>query len=135
MHRTPSYSTIRRILILVCPGGLADLLGCDPAGAAPWPWTARPPAAHAPTSPQPPTFFRCARRRTHRQPDKTTEVTGFTRPLDLIGLVGVVVTADALHTHRGHAKWLAEKKAHYVFVVKRNQPHCTMRCEYCHGRR
>jgi predicted transposase YbfD/YdcC len=37
-------------------------------------------------------------------------------------LAGIVVTADALHTHRGHARWLVEKKAHYVLVVKRNQP-------------
>ncbi|MFD8725833.1 transposase family protein [Streptomyces sp. NPDC059629] len=33
VRRAPSGSTIRRILTLVCPGGLADLLGCDPAGA------------------------------------------------------------------------------------------------------
>ncbi|WP_442759687.1 transposase family protein [Streptomyces virginiae] len=29
----PSTATIRRIINQVCPGGLADLLGCDPAGA------------------------------------------------------------------------------------------------------
>lgn len=34
MRRAPSTSTIRRVLTPVCPGGLADLLGCDPAGAA-----------------------------------------------------------------------------------------------------
>jgi hypothetical protein len=28
----PSAATIRRIINRVCPGGLADLLGCDPAG-------------------------------------------------------------------------------------------------------
>lgn len=33
VRRAPSGATIRRILTLVCPGGLADLLGCDPAGA------------------------------------------------------------------------------------------------------
>ncbi|MGW1365276.1 ISAs1 family transposase [Streptomyces chartreusis] len=39
------------------------------------------------------------------------------------GLTGVVVTADALHTHRDHARWLVEaKKAHCLLVVKRNQP-------------
>jgi predicted transposase YbfD/YdcC len=57
-----------------------------------------------------------------RVPDKTTEVTGFTRLLAPFDLAGVVVTADALHTHRGHARWLVENKAHYVLVVKRNQP-------------
>ncbi|GGK10405.1 hypothetical protein GCM10011583_48170 [Streptomyces camponoticapitis] len=34
VRRAASGSTIRRILAVVCPGGLADLLGCDPAGAA-----------------------------------------------------------------------------------------------------
>lgn len=56
-------------------------------------------------------------------PDKTTEVTGFTRLLAPFDLTDVVVTADALHTHRDHARWLVEdKKAHYLLVVKQNQP-------------
>lgn len=33
VRRAPSTATIRRIINQVCPGGLADLLGCDPAGA------------------------------------------------------------------------------------------------------
>jgi predicted transposase YbfD/YdcC len=34
-----------------------------------------------------------------------------------------VVTADALHTQREHAKFLvSQKKAHYILVVKGNQP-------------
>jgi predicted transposase YbfD/YdcC len=42
------------------------------------------------------------------------------RPLDL---VDTVVTADALHTQRDHARFLVEeKKAHFIFVVKKNQP-------------
>ncbi|MGW7328635.1 ISAs1 family transposase [Streptomyces sp. NPDC054840] len=58
-----------------------------------------------------------------RVPDKTTEVTGFTRLLAPFDLSGVVVTADALQTHREHAKWLVEaKKAHYLLIVKGNQP-------------
>ncbi|MCX5087531.1 hypothetical protein OOK36_01050 [Streptomyces sp. NBC_00365] len=32
--RPASPSTLRRVLVLVCSGGLADLLGHDPAG--PW---------------------------------------------------------------------------------------------------
>jgi hypothetical protein len=33
-----------------------------------------------------------------------------------------VVTADALHTQRGHAEFLvAQKNAHYIFIVKKNQ--------------
>ncbi|MEU9047778.1 MULTISPECIES: ISAs1 family transposase [unclassified Kitasatospora] len=40
-------------------------------------------------------------------------------------MTGVVVTADALHTQRAHARFLVErkkKKAHYLLVVKANQP-------------
>ncbi|MER6105968.1 transposase family protein [Streptomyces sp. NPDC001832] len=29
----PSSATVRRVVQRTCPGGLADLLGCDPAGA------------------------------------------------------------------------------------------------------
>ena len=127
MRRAPSGSTIRRILTLVCPGGLADLLGFDPAGAGHLAVDgkcvrgsrgATTPAAHLLSAV-------LADGRTVSQlrvPDKTTEVTGFTRLLAPFDLTGVVVTADALHTHRGHARWLVEKSAHYVLVVKRNQP-------------
>jgi predicted transposase YbfD/YdcC len=42
------------------------------------------------------------------------------RPLDL---AGAVITADALHTQREHAEFLVtEKDAHYILVVKKNQP-------------
>src|SRR3954453_16258948 len=33
VRRAASVSTVRRVLVLVCPGGLADLLGHGPAGA------------------------------------------------------------------------------------------------------
>ena len=33
----------------------------------------------------------------------------------------VVVTADALHTQRAHAKFLVKKKAHFIFGLKSNQ--------------
>jgi predicted transposase YbfD/YdcC len=34
-----------------------------------------------------------------------------------------VITADALHTQRDHAVFLArDKQAHYILVVKKNQP-------------
>jgi predicted transposase YbfD/YdcC len=37
--------------------------------------------------------------------------------------VGTVVTADALHAQREHAEFLVtEKEAHYILVVKNNQP-------------
>ncbi|ALO07984.1 Transposase [Streptomyces venezuelae] len=53
----PSAATIRRVIALACPGGLADLTGADPAGSdstrSPWtgktargPRHGRTPAAH-----------------------------------------------------------------------------------------
>ncbi|MFE7773233.1 transposase [Streptomyces sp. NPDC057445] len=58
-----------------------------------------------------------------RVPDKTNEVTCFATLLAPFDLTGVTVTADALHTQRTHARFLVEeKKAHYLLVVKANQP-------------
>ena len=37
-------------------------------------------------------------------------------------LHGVVVTADALHTQRAHARYLREHDGHYVLIAKGNQP-------------
>ena len=54
---------------------------------------------------------------------KTSEITRFAPLLEPLDLAGAVVTADALHTQREHAKFLVrQKKAHYILVVKRNQP-------------
>ena len=54
---------------------------------------------------------------------KHNETTHFTALLEPLDLAGVVVTFDALHTVRANLDWLAsEKKAHYIAVVKRNQP-------------
>lgn len=39
----------------------------------------------------------------------------------MVELKGTVVTADALHTQKGHAKYLHEREAHYIFTVKDNQ--------------
>lgn len=50
----PSASTLRRVLVAVCPGGVADLLGTNPAGTETVPWTARPRAARAWTRRPPP---------------------------------------------------------------------------------
>ena len=52
---------------------------------------------------------------------KTNEITRFVPMLDTLDLTGAIITADALHTQRDHARWLVEKKAGYVFVVKGNQ--------------
>jgi predicted transposase YbfD/YdcC len=52
--------------------------------------------------------------------NETSHFTGLLEPLDLDG---AVVTFDALHTVRANLNWLAgEKKAHYIAVVKKNQP-------------
>ncbi|MGC9668450.1 ISAs1 family transposase [Planosporangium sp. 12N6] len=54
---------------------------------------------------------------------KTNEITRFVPLLADLDLAGAVVTADALHTQREHARWLVEQRnAGYVFVVKKNQP-------------
>ncbi|WP_240509366.1 ISAs1 family transposase [Streptomyces agglomeratus] len=110
------------------PGGLADLLGRDPAGAkslavdgksARGSRTDTTAAAHLLSAVLPGGYVVAQL----RVPDRTTEVTGFTPLLAPFDLTGVTVTADALHTCRKHAKWLVEtKKAHYLLVVKRNQP-------------
>ncbi|WP_282699149.1 transposase [Streptantibioticus silvisoli] len=58
-----------------------------------------------------------------RLPDKTNEITCFAALLGSFDLTGVTVTADALHTQRAHVRFLVEdKKAHYLLVVKANQP-------------
>ena len=54
---------------------------------------------------------------------KTNELTRFQPLLAPLDLTAAVVTADALHTQREHARWLTEtKQAGYVFTVKKNQP-------------
>jgi predicted transposase YbfD/YdcC len=52
---------------------------------------------------------------------KTSEVAWFAPLLDRVDLAGVVVTADALHTVREHARYLTGRGADYVFIVKENQ--------------
>src|SRR5580658_8706598 len=54
---------------------------------------------------------------------KHNETSHFTELLAPLDLAGAVVTTDALHTVRANLDWLAnEKKAHYIAVVKQNQP-------------
>ncbi|WP_447002863.1 ISAs1 family transposase [Saccharothrix isguenensis] len=50
------------------------------------------------------------------------ELAGFAPLLDTVDLAGVVVTADALHTQRDHARYLHARGAHYVFTVKTGWP-------------
>ncbi|WP_229686957.1 ISAs1 family transposase, partial [Longimycelium tulufanense] len=51
----------------------------------------------------------------------TSEITHFTPLLDTVDITGMVVTADALHTTRDHARYLVDRGADYVFTVKENQ--------------
>jgi len=54
---------------------------------------------------------------------KHNETSHFTALLDSLDLAGAVVTFDAPHTVRANLDWLVtDKKAHYIAVVKRNQP-------------
>ncbi|MET9611931.1 ISAs1 family transposase [Kitasatospora indigofera] len=128
VRMAPSKATIRRVLTLACPGGLAELTGADPAGAdtvavdgksARGSRNAEMPAAHllAAMTGDGQTVTQL------RVPDKTNEITCFAALLEPYDLTGVTVTADALHTQRDHARFLVEeKKAHYLLVVKANQP-------------
>ncbi len=51
------------------------------------------------------------------------EITEFMPLLAPLDLAGKVVTADAMHTQREHARFLVEeKRADYLFTVKENQP-------------
>jgi len=54
--------------------------------------------------------------------EKTNEITCFQPLLDTVAdLTGTVVTADALHTQRGHADYLTGRGAHYIVIAKGNQ--------------
>jgi predicted transposase YbfD/YdcC len=57
------------------------------------------------------------------------EVPAFQPLLADLDLAGVVVTADALHTHADAAEFLVTvKQAHYLLIVKANQPTLLDRC-------
>jgi predicted transposase YbfD/YdcC len=54
---------------------------------------------------------------------KHNETSHFTELLEPWDLAGAVVTADALHTVRANLDWLVtDKQAHYIAIVKQNQP-------------
>jgi predicted transposase YbfD/YdcC len=57
------------------------------------------------------------------------EVPAFQPLLDGLDLAGVVITTDALHTQADAAEFLVTgKQAHYLLVVKANQPTLLERC-------
>ena len=53
---------------------------------------------------------------------KTNEIPMFSTLLDRLDIADAVITADALHAQREHATYLAGRGAHYLLIVKRNQP-------------
>ncbi|WP_327137649.1 ISAs1 family transposase [Streptomyces sp. NBC_01340] len=54
---------------------------------------------------------------------KTNETAAFRPLLEPLGLTDAVVTFDALHSVKDQVRWLVqEKKAHYIAVIKGNQP-------------
>jgi predicted transposase YbfD/YdcC len=53
---------------------------------------------------------------------KSSEITAFAPLLDRIDLTDVLVTADALHTQRGHVEYLHARGGHYLLIAKANQP-------------
>lgn len=53
---------------------------------------------------------------------KTNEIPRFAPLLDTIGITGMLITADCLHTQRKHACYLHQRGADFVFCVKDNQP-------------
>ena len=53
---------------------------------------------------------------------KSNEITALTPLLDRVDIAGATITADALHTQDEHARYLHQRGAHYVFIVKGNRP-------------
>ena len=54
-------------------------------------------------------------------PTGTSEIVWLKSLLDPVELTGVVVTADALHTTRGQARYVTGRGGHYLFTVKKDQ--------------
>ena len=147
-RRTPSLSTIRRVLLAVDADVLDAVLHA-------WLAALDPPPPQPPSGPSPGSLPRWLRAvavdgktaRGARQPDgsrthlfsmvdhdtgaplgqvlaptKGAEIAAFSALLDRIDLTDVVVTADALHTQTRHAHYLHRHGGHYVLTVKANQP-------------
>jgi predicted transposase YbfD/YdcC len=53
---------------------------------------------------------------------KTNEINAFGPLLDRFDITDAIITADALHTQRAHAEYLFGRGAHYILIVKGNQP-------------
>ena len=65
----------------------------------------------------------------HEVDAKSNEITAFKPLLEGLDLQGALVTADAMHTQREHARFVVEdKQADYLFQVKDNQPGLLAAC-------
>jgi hypothetical protein len=64
-----------------------------------------------------------------------SEIGVFTTLLDRLDLREMLISADALHAHRGHAHYLHEGGGHYLMTVKATSPRCCAGCARCPGRR
>lgn len=53
---------------------------------------------------------------------KTNEIPMFRTLLDGLDIARTLITADCLHTQRGHAEYLYRRGADFIFCVKGNQP-------------
>lgn len=54
-------------------------------------------------------------------PDKSNEIKGIPKLLNILKLTGCIVTIDAIGTQKGIAKLIRMKGAHYVLALKKNQ--------------
>jgi predicted transposase YbfD/YdcC len=54
-------------------------------------------------------------------PTGTSEIAWLAPLLEGVDLTGVVVTADALHTTRGQARYVTGRGGHYLLIVKKDQ--------------
>ena len=125
IRTAPSPATIRRVLLALDPETLAALVRPDVLevvavdgktlrGSA----TSTDPAVHlfAALTPDRRLVAQV------RVPAGTSEIDALETLLAGVGLAGVVLTADALHTQTGTAAYLVEElHADYVLTVKRNQ--------------
>ncbi|MGW9556914.1 ISAs1 family transposase [Nocardiopsis sp. NPDC055551] len=125
VRTAPSPATIRRVLLALAPETLAALVRPDVLevvavdgktlrGSA----TSTDPVVHLFTALTP---DRCLVAQV-RVPAGTSEIDALETLWAGVGLAGVVLTADALHTQTGTAAYLVEElHADYVLTVKRNQ--------------
>lgn len=53
---------------------------------------------------------------------KSNEIPAAQQLIDMLNLKGAIVTADAMHCQRETVEKIVDKRAHYVLMVKENQP-------------